>query len=267
MADMFTLFRSHKRKKTNLIYAAYTDRGNRPGENQDAVLAVKRDDFSVFCVADGMGGHSMGELASAEIIRHVSDWVESKKEGCDDKPGTLFDEFETVIETANSVIYKTYNKGTICGSTVVCLLVTQGKFCVVSVGDSRCYRRDGKEMLQITRDDVWQNQVMSLEEIPEEELKKDANYGKLLKSVGTAESLICNRIAGDIEKDDLFLLCSDGIYKVLGDDNLNKFPEICAEANTDAMLEDILKQVHEAVDRGGAPDNNTGILVKAIPAT
>jgi serine/threonine protein phosphatase PrpC len=262
---MFMLFPSLKRKKTNIIFAAYTDRGNRPGENQDAVLAVRREDFSVFCVADGMGGHSTGELASAEIIRQISQWIDSKPENCKDKPGTLFDEFEATIEAANSTIYKTYNQGTICGSTVVSLLITQGKFCIVSVGDSRCYRRDGDQMQQITRDDVWQNQIMMVEDVSEEELQKHANYGKLLKSVGTSESLICNRIAGDIEKHDLFLLCSDGIYKVIGDENLGDLIRLTKDANTDAMLDVVLDNMHEAVLHGGAPDNNTGVIVKIVP--
>ena len=250
---MWFLFRS-KVDTSKIVYAAYTDRGSRPGENQDSLLAIKRDDFAVFCVADGLGGHSKGEVASRELVSHLRAYAESIQTPYKGKPTDLFDGFEKTIEEANITIYEEYNKGTICGTTVVVLVFCQGKFCVISAGDSRAYRKDGTEMMQITRDDVWENQIGAIDNA--------ALNGKLFKSVGTSESIICNRFAGEVRKDDEFFICSDGIYKVVGDDYIKNLTEMFKKIKSNEDAESVLQTIHSLVDEKGAPDNNTGIIIK-----
>ena len=247
-------FLSRDSKTTeNIIYAAYTDAGSRPGVNQDALFAKRRADFALFCVADGMGGHSRGELASAEIIKGMREFTEEIREPYKGTEEELFDAFEKVVDKANLRIYEEYNNGSICGSTVVAILFHKGKYCVVSVGDSRAYKNDGEEMIQITRDDVWENQVGAFDSA--------ALNGKLLKAVGADENLICNRFGGKYKKGDQFFLCSDGIYKVLGDEFIKGLPEVTSDTKDDDAME-ILQGIHKIVNDYGAPDNNTGILIK-----
>jgi serine/threonine protein phosphatase PrpC len=250
---MWFLSRNNK-KIENLIYAAYTHPGSRPGGNQDSLYARRRSDFAVFCVADGMGGHSKGELASAKITECMKNWCESLPEPYEGSKEELFDDFEKVIENANRIVYSEYNKTAVCGSTVVALLIFRGKYCIVSVGDSRCYRRNGANMVQITKDDVWQG----IENDP----SFDANKGKLLKAVGVSEDLIANRQTGNISKNDMFLLCSDGIYKVLGDDYISNLAGELRGCLSDEDMMAVLGRIHQDVDKCGAPDNNTGILVR-----
>jgi serine/threonine protein phosphatase PrpC len=238
----------------NIIYASYTDPGSRPGVNQDAVLTIRRDDFAVFCVADGLGGHSKGEIASGELIKRLREYADSVKEPFRGNPSELFDGFERTVEAANAFIYGEYNHNAICGTTVVAVIIYKSKYCVISVGDSRAYRNDGEEMLQITRDDVWENQVGAFDNA--------ALNGKLLKSVGTDENLICNRFGGDVKKGDQFFLCSDGIYKVVGDEYIKSIPDMLENVNNDRDAREFLEDIHRLVDEKGAPDNNTGIIVK-----
>ncbi len=252
---MWFQFKSSKSTK-DIIFSAYSDAGSRPGVNQDGFYAKKRSDFAVFCVADGMGGHARGEVASGEIIKGVGEWTDSVPEPFEGDASALFDDFERIIEVANGIIYENYNQGTVCGSTVVALLMYEGKFCVVSVGDSRIYRMEEGVMTQITRDDVWQG----IDSSPE----FDANVGKLLKAVGVAEGLICNRFGGDLKKGDLFLLCSDGIYKYVGDEYLNTIPRMVGNAATSEELDNVMRAVQKQVVDVGAPDNNTGILIRIL---
>lgn len=252
---MWFLFR--KKVKTDSIrYGAYTDPGRREGSNQDAFYAVRKDDFAVFCIADGMGGHSKGEIASAEVVSSVRNWVSSVSAPYSGGANTMFDDLEKAIEHANSVINENYNQNSICGSTVVALLICDGKFCVISVGDSRVYRKDKKDMQQITKDDVFQN--------PLPDPGFDVNNGKLLKAVGSSPDLICNRVSGKVKKGDVFFLCTDGIYKVVGDEYINQIPEMLQRAVTDEDVKIVLDKVHEQVNLGGARDNNTGIIVKFL---
>ena len=250
---MWFLFRN-KANTSSIICASYTDRGNRPGENQDSVLTIKRDDFAVFCVADGLGGHSKGELASGEVVKMLREYTDSVSRPYKGSPVALFDGFERTIESANRIVYEMYNNNSICGSTVVLIVFCGGKFCVISAGDSRAYRKNGNEMIQITRDDVWENQASAID---------NAVYnGKLLKSVGTSESLICNRFAGDYKNGDEFFMCSDGIYKVVGEDYIRKLPDSFRKIKSDIDAAKVLQTIHALVDANGAPDNNTGIIIK-----
>ena len=250
---MWFLFRNNI-DTGDIIYASYTDPGSRPGTNQDSVLAIRRDDFALFCVADGLGGHSKGEVASGELVKRLKLYADSVPEPYKGSPAELFDGFERTVEEANDFIYEEYNQNSICGTTVVAIIIYKSKFCVISVGDSRGYRNDGDEMIQITRDDVWENQAGAFDNA--------ALNGKLLKAVGTGESLICNRFAGDVKKGDQFFICSDGIYKVVGDEYIKNLPAMFRQINDDQEAQEVLRQIHALVDEKGAPDNNTGIIVK-----
>ncbi|MCR4596561.1 MAG: serine/threonine-protein phosphatase [Lachnospiraceae bacterium] len=250
-------FRSRSSKDTSrVIYSAYTDAGSRPGTNQDSIYAFNRSDFAVFCVADGMGGHVGGEVASSQIVRSIERWSTSLPTPYQAGAVNLFDGFESIVDEANSIIYNQYNQGSICGSTLSAVIIYKGKYCAVSAGDSRVYRADGAGMIQITRDDVWQGFGNTDE--------YDANKGKLLKAVGVSENLICNRISGSIKRNDLFFICSDGIYKTLGDEYLNLLPQVTRKADSASDLDIIMNSVRTKVAELGAPDNNSGILIRCM---
>lgn len=248
-------FLSRNNEETpELIYASYTDKGDRSETNQDSLLTINREDFAVFCVADGMGGHSKGDFASGEVVNSIkshADLILSPYKG---SPTELFDGFEKAIEEANKTIFLRYNRNSICGSTVAVIVFYKDKFCIISAGDSRVYRKDGREMLQVTRDDIWENQISPV-------VNAD-NNGKLLKAVGTSDNLICNRFAGTVKKGDLFFLCCDGIYKVVGEDYIRRIPAAFRNIKDNRDAEKALSIIHEMVSQKGSPDDNTGIIIK-----
>ena len=235
-----------------LISQSYTDRGSRPGVNQDAVVEINNSELSVFCVADGMGGHQNGEKASGAIAEYISRWHddEIRNRAHHTFPETI-DSFETAISEANSYIYKEYNNGSICGSTIVAMIVMEDLFALFSAGDSRIYRKHGFSMHRMTTDDVWENDPDHIKGLTKEQVKLSPNHGVLTKAVGTDEHLVMSSSTGRIKKGDVFFLCCDGVYKSISEKQLRRSitkPE----------------QIIKAVKNSGAKDNYSFITIKVM---
>ncbi|MBR4162052.1 MAG: serine/threonine-protein phosphatase [Solobacterium sp.] len=228
-----------------LLSANYTDRGSRDGINQDSVLALTEGDLAIFCVADGMGGHMHGELASREIIGGIRLWQRENKDKEYDKASELFDEIEEILTEANKVIFEKYNSKGPCGSTVVCLVIFKDRYAVFSAGDSRLYKKKKIHMYQITRDDAAPN-------------------GKLTKAVGVSDSLKFNRITGKLGKKDEFFLCSDGVYKELTPKTIKKLPGKVFFTGSNKGIEKLISYIQKEVTRKGAGDNHSAIFVKCV---
>ena len=249
-------------KRVSITYYEFTDKGSRPGVNQDAIFSKTGDEISVFCVADGMGGHSKGELASKEIVDNIKTCYEDIQTKCDQM--TFFDiadRFETAIKYANKTLYDEHKGKEICGSTIVAMVIWKDNYIIFSAGDSRIYRRRGVHFEQITRDDVWQNQASVLKMEDKDQLKEYYSFDKLINAIGIDGNPSINRISGKIKSNDVFLLCSDGIYKCFDEKNLNiKSYDLMLGVNDKR-----LKRLHDGILKiardGGMPDNYSLITV------
>jgi protein phosphatase len=228
-----------------LLAADYTDKGTRDGINQDSVLSVMSDDLAIFCVADGMGGHMHGELASREIVGNLRLWQRENQGKEFEKSSTLFDEVEETLVKANTDIFDKYNDEGPCGSTVVCLVIHKDRYAIFWAGDSRIYKKRRLHMYQITRDDAAQN-------------------GKLTKAVGVSENCKYNRNTGKIKKNDQFFLCSDGVYKELSASSIRKLPGKALFTKSNKKIERLLRNVKKEVAKKGAKDNHSAIYVKCV---
>ena len=226
-----------------LLTANYTDRGSRDGINQDSVLSIITDELAIFCVADGMGGHMHGELASREIVGMLRLWQRENKDKEYEKTSELFDEVEEVLTAANKEIFEKYNSEGPCGSTVVCLVICGDRYAVFSAGDSRLYKKKKIHMYQITRDDAASNGT---------------------KAVGVSESLKFNRSTGKLKKNDEFFLCTDGVYKELASSTIKKLPGKVFFARRNKKLERLMDFIQKEVSRKGARDNHSAIFVKCV---
>lgn len=228
-----------------LLSANYTDRGSRDGINQDSVLSLVTEDLAVFCVADGMGGHMHGELASREIVGMLRLWQRDNKDRQYEKASELFDEIEQVLILANKEIFEKYNAEGPCGSTVVCLVIYGDRYAVYSAGDSRLYKKKKVHMYQVTRDDA-------------------ASNGKLTKAVGVGENLKFNRTTGKTKKNDEFFLCTDGVYKELAPATIKKLPGKVFFARRNKGIDRLMEYIQKEVSKKGASDNHSAIFVKCL---
>ncbi|MBR3305829.1 MAG: serine/threonine-protein phosphatase [Lachnospiraceae bacterium] len=195
-------------------YALFSEKGLR-SVNQDAVLAASRDDHALLVVADGMGGHSFGEVASAAIIKAVNDWWVT---AYDKEPFPSLDEAilkcrKAILKVNDDLLGEYSDKGQIVGSTVVLLLLWEGEYAAISVGDSHIYRQTFFGLEAITEDDIWENMPEVRMSMSEEQIMQDPRYGKLTAAVGPSAELEPHIIRGKLKRRETFLLCSDGVYK------------------------------------------------------
>ena len=247
----------------NIVYYGYTDCGIMREINQDALLMKAEGDGGIFVVADGMGGHSHGEVASSLIVDRVSAWSESRLFG--EKAIKNFDELldslENLIESINIELVEDYSTDGVCGSTLVAILVKGGKYAIFSVGDSRIYIRSGREFLQMTQDHVWQNQSDVAGSMTPKELKNHPNYGKLTNAMGADSHIKISISTGSINEGDTFTLCSDGIYKCFKDTELARILKGLNPRKGVKNYESLAQKIRRLVNKKGSPDNHTLIFV------
>lgn len=230
--------------------------------NQDAILAVHTDNAGLFVVADGMGGHFKGELASQRVVSSLEAWWKGIQYCVLSLPFLdVVADLEKKVREINKDIFQMYKVIGENGGTTLCLLfIHHNAYAVLNVGDSRLYRCQGKKCMQMTMDDIWENQPQIRQSAKKDELVKNASCGKLVKAFGTQCHLQMSVITGLIEKRTCFLLCSDGIYKYIENRKLlSLLKKIQTKKDSSAVVEKMRKRVY----RNGAGDNLSLIIVLA----
>jgi len=246
-------------------HAEICDIGLRALENQDSVYCASGDGKGIFVVADGMGGHKNGAFASRTIRDGISQWWEQNSDSTVkiDGRSSCPEKIRDVLKAANRTIMNTTQTEGICGSTVVALWVEGNTYTVFSCGDSRCYmvrkKYLGLDLQCLTNDDVWENNLNNVKGLTEAQIRGHRNRGKLLRAVGTEEELVCFVRGDELPKKSLFLLCSDGVYKYVRENDLCR--EVKKAWGRDADLKACAQEIRKMVYESGAPDNLSVILV------
>lgn len=228
--------------------------------NQDAVLAAYTEYAGIFAVADGMGGHYKGEIASREAVARLYVWWEEIKDCILSIPFLdIVSELENRVREINESVYQIYQEmGQYGGTTLCILMVCKGAYAVLNIGDSRLYKRQGRECVQMTVDDVWENQRQVRLSMGEEDIRRNPAYGKLVQAVGTGRAVRITVRTGCMGKKTCFLLCSDGIYKYCDETWLfRNLKKISHARDADRFVE----KVRETVYRNGAGDNFSLIII------
>jgi serine/threonine protein phosphatase PrpC len=225
--------------------------GCRRKVNEDSVLA--RPDLGLWAVADGMGGHAAGDVASALV-------VEGLAAGAPGLP--LAERSEAArrrLEDVNARLMamgKNGPEGKTIGSTVVTLLLDQDAFACLWVGDSRIYRARGGVLEQITRDHSLVQRLIDLGEISAAEARDHPNANVITRAVGSADLLEVDEVKGEGLPSDAFLLASDGLTRLAHDrEMLAALEAPSLEAAADSLLDLCLQR--------GAPDNVSFVMVRA----
>lgn len=254
----------------NFIVSATTDIGTTKTTNQDS-LCVKvintlkgRMVFAVLC--DGMGGLAKGEVASATVIRAFENWVINElpvlcRGQIEDS--VIRNQWERIITEQNNRI-KTYGarQGVRLGTTAVVMLITQNRYYIMNVGDSRAYElSDG--IKQLTADQTFVAREVALGNMTEEEAEKDERRSVLLQCVGASDDVYPDMFFGETKENAVYMLCSDGfrheitpeeIYASLQPNLL--YDEATMQQNTVGLIE-LNKQREER-------DNISVVLVRTF---
>lgn len=222
--------------------------GLRRKVNEDSMLV--RDDCSLWVVADGMGGHEAGDVASAkvtEVLNRLSP-AAGVDQLVDDAILALKQVNHELIELAGSDEHS-------IGTTVVGLAIADGEFRCFWAGDSRAYRvRDG-HILQLTRDHSMVQDLVDAGMLRPDEAAGHPNSNIITRAVGVAKDLRIDTVSGDAQPGDQFLLASDGLTRMVDDQ------ELAAQLTSTSPAE-AAENLIEAVLARGAPDNVTLIIAK-----
>lgn len=225
--------------------------GLRPYQ-EDAVIALALPNGRVLAaVADGMGGHAAGEVASARAMETL---VEALQDGEALRPA-----FQRANARVNAEAEDPHKRG--MGTTLVAALIVGGTCEIANVGDSRCYLITGSGIRQITEDHSFVTEAMKRGQTEEEAMASQWRHA-LTRSIGT-EPTVDVDVFGPfpLDPDATLLLCSDGLCKSLGDGDILEI--LRREPDTDAAAKAL---VAEALSRG-SDDNITVALLASGTST
>lgn len=226
------------------------ERGCQRPENQDRAGGWTDGDRGLFFVADGVGGHYGGAVASQALADGLGRWWNAGVRPPAEEAGAVL---QRLVRDCHRQILQAAPPGQRCGSTLVLLWLDGGAYTLLWAGDSRCYHTSRRllrcETRQLTVDDVVPDSAPA------------AARGKLLRAVGVGDCLMSLR-SGALTCGSLFALCSDGIYKVCPPPCLRRH---LARAQRTALLQSAARAVEQEVLARRAPDNYSLVLIRPAP--
>ncbi len=232
-------------------YNARSHVGLKRKVNEDAVLALPEE--SLWLVADGMGGHEAGDYAS----RLIADMVAAIPPGL--APSDRLAALRDVIQKAHQVIrqeVQTRGGGTI-GSTVACLMLANGHFVGLWAGDSRIYLLRDRKIQMLTTDHSVVADLVLAGQMSWDEAEQHPQSNAITRAVGVGDELELDKIRGEVQQGDRFLICSDGLSKYATFAMLEK-------ALSEMPIETVADQLIQIALDGGGADNITAVVVDIL---
>jgi protein phosphatase len=250
------------------IAAGRTDVGRRRDHNEDQILVA--DAFGLFAVADGMGGHQAGDVASSIAAASLEQFFWKQPEVVDELQIDLDEEISegakrlvAAIHHCNRQVFaksgRSANQGGM-GSTVVALFIDQEQVHIAHVGDSRCYRIREQKIEQMTRDHSMINEALRLNPDLSPEILKQLPSNVVTRALGTKEDVQPDVRSEPLVEGDIYLLCSDGLSGEVSDEDL-LFGVLESERLSEAC-ELLVAMANEA----GGKDNISALLVRIADA-
>jgi protein phosphatase len=235
-----------------------TDTGRKRKANEDSVLA--NDWLGLYLVADGMGGHSCGDVASQTVLEVMRAKIEiDQKKGLLEDETTALKSFTDAIRLGNRAVWELSAKMTKCramGTTLVGALICNDILHVANVGDSRIYRLRGGTIEQITRDHSLVEDEIELGVLTREEARTSPKRNIITRAMGLKEEVKIDTQVHDIVGEDFLLICSDGLTGMVEDSEILKVVTASGENLNKATAELI-----EHANLNGGDDNITIILL------
>jgi serine/threonine protein phosphatase PrpC len=248
-------------------YAAKTDVGMKRYHIEDYFSWI--EDEQLFLVADGMGGHASGVVASkmaADVIQEF--YARTKDEEAtwpykmDRHLSYVENRLVVGIKMANQRIFQAASKEIKLkgmGTTIVSGQVVGDKFYIAHVGDSRCYRIRGSAIQQMTRDhSLLEDYKDAKPNMSEDEQKKFPHKNVITRALGMRETVQVDVLAHDIHDQDIFIMCSDGLSGMIED------PKLLEVVRGAGNLEAAVSWLVDAANQAGGTDNITVLALQCL---
>jgi Serine/threonine protein phosphatase len=239
-----------------LRYAAGSDVGRRREQNEDSAYASSR----LLAVADGMGGHGHGEVASSvaieEMIKLDDTLPERGPEGID-----LVAAVEAAVKKANVRLREMTGRDPSLkgmGTTLTAMLWDGTRFALAHVGDSRAYLLRGNVLYQITQDHTLVQSLVDEGRLTPEQAAVHARRSMLLRALESSGNVEPDLSLREAKAGDRYLLCSDGLTCVVG-------PEALYEAMVSISdLKELVQRLIDMANEAGGPDNITCVVADVV---
>ncbi|MCW9013972.1 MAG: Stp1/IreP family PP2C-type Ser/Thr phosphatase [Gammaproteobacteria bacterium] len=253
--------------KDKIVITGLTDQGIVRDHNEDSIGS--NTDLGLAVLADGMGGHKGGEVASALAVDTVlNNLIKSLANlpagGTDENTGYSLESMaiEAAIKEANAVIYQASRNNAQyegMGTTIVVLLFYDNRITVAHVGDSRLYRVRNEQMEQLTRDHTLLQELVDRGFYTKKEAQESMNKNLVTRAVGVNPTVEIDLLEDIALPHDIYLLCSDGLNDMI-DDRLIEDTILNYRDNLEKVSREL---IHQAKQHGGK-DNVSAVLAQPL---
>lgn len=256
-----------------LDIAAQSDVGRRKDNNEDSYGVFLEDtqnlnlfaEGALLCVADGLGGHMGGEIASKLAVSIFKDIIKEEPpepQSPDEEP--MLPMMRRYVELANSSVFRTNEDLSTgkkpMGTTLIAAVVFPRKVYITNVGDSRCYHLREGEIIGRTEDHSWVDEQVKMGLMSKAEAQMDFRKNVVTRSVGTRPEVSVDSYIWHIVPGDWLMLCSDGLINMV-DDNA-----IAEEFKKGGSAAEITARLVDLANENGGKDNITVVLANISPS-
>jgi protein phosphatase len=235
--------------------AGLTDVGQRRGHNEDAFLV--EPELGIYVVADGMGGHAAGEVASRIAVETMQECFASGPEGKRDAD-TVAQLLEEAVHQANARILEAVQEKPALrgmGTTLIAAFPVDGELLIAHVGDSRAYRVRGGQLQRDTSDHSWVAEQVEQGVLSRADAEKHPFRNIITRALGARDDVEPDLARIPMEAGDRILLCSDGLSTMISDE------EILRILLGAATAEEGCRSLVDEANRAGGHDNVTVVLL------
>ena len=247
-----------------MIYNCDSHVGKVRKNNEDycmgEIIQTEDDCIGIFALADGMGGHKKGEVASKIAVDSIIDFLkENILKSCGIKMDYLDDVIKQGYNYANQKIFDKVSEDSSCegmGTTLVVAVIYKDDMIMANVGDSRGYLLHNDEFRRITRDHSVVEELVNTNLITEEEARVHPRRNQITRAMGAEEIIIVDIFREKVEKGDMILLATDGLTGCVGDEDIKNI--IKQDKDIKEICEDLINQAND----NSGKDNISVILSK-----
>ena len=247
-----------------MIYNCDSHVGKVRKNNEDycmgEIIQTEDDCIGIFALADGMGGHKKGEVASKIAVDSIIDFLkENILKSCGIKMDYLDDIIKQGYNYANQKIFDKVSEDSSCegmGTTLVVAVIYKDDMIMANVGDSRGYLLHNDEFRRITRDHSVVEELVNANLITEEEARVHPRRNQITRAMGAEEIIIVDIFREKVEKGDMILLATDGLTGCVGDEDIKNI--IKQDKDIKEICEDLINQAND----NSGKDNISVILSK-----
>ena len=243
-----------------MIICVSSDVGKVREINQDSYFYCDNNQLPIFVVADGMGGHNAGEIASNLAIQVIKEAYNRDREKIVQKTLELPRFINETLKEANEKVFIESKKQDGCqgmGTTITMGFIYEREVFVGHIGDSRAYLLRNEELLQLTQDHSLVAELVRNGSISREEAQKHPQKNIITRALGTDISVNIDILSRELEDKDIILLCTDGLTNMVSENRIREILLTCKD------LENGCRSLIDTANALGGFDNSTVMIIKA----